>query len=443
MPSTNPAGANNVTKIYGLFAPGADRVTVLVNQIADNAALENEILSAFDGADADDESWVYLSTHGVLTDGAEASLILSDGTGEDTLTASRLKEMLDKVPGTKVIILDACHSGALIGKGMNDPAVNVFSGNEYKIITSCGGSELSWLWSSAADRDEGTGWFTAQLVRGMSPEGDRAADEDRDGSITFSELKRYLRREHGASTVQTYPEEDGLVLLTYDAAEDEGDVRSIGSIVFDSVSRDGLSITTRSSFVIYHRLSLTWRLIPLRGGVWDFDSARAFTVSESDAAWGPGYRSRLITASGENSDGYTLLTMMSTDSRGKPVPITSRVIAHIPEDTDPMISVVTGEDFRPEEGGEMIIRVPHSCPCTLTVSVVDADGRTVRYLCVSEQTRPNGTEPAAAEYWWNGRGKDGSPAAAGSYRIRVRAAAGEHVYEAWSEPFILIRSPRE
>ncbi|MCQ2458583.1 MAG: caspase family protein [Clostridia bacterium] len=437
MPSTVPAGANNVTKMYGLFAPDAEEVTVLANQIADSAALEDEITAAFDGADADDESWLYLSTHGVLKNGTEFSLVLSDGTGEDTLSVSRLKEMLDKVPGTKVIILDACHSGALIGKGMSNPAGNVFSGDKYKIITSCGGSELSWLWSSASDRDEGAGRFTAQLIRGMSAEGDRAADENRDGSITLSELKRYLRREHGASTVQTYPEESDLVLLTYDTAEDTGDERSIGSVVFDSPSRDGALLTVRSSFVVYHRLQLTWRLIPLRGGMWDFDSAGAYTSAENEGIWGPGYRTRLITASGENRDGYTLLTLMSTDDRGKPVPVTSRVIAHIPEDTDPMIAVTAGEDFNPEQGEEMRVRVRHSCPCTLTVSVVDGDGRAVRYLCVSEQTRPNGADNTESEFWWNGRGKDGSIAAEGTYRVRVRATAGDSVYEAYSGVFRL------
>ncbi len=107
-----------------------------------------EILSAisstFAGANYNDVSLFYYSGHGansVDTDGTptnyHAALV---GTFQTYVSISRLKTELDKIPGKKVIIIDACHSGQFISRdgeatpisssAFNQQVVNLFANDE-------------------------------------------------------------------------------------------------------------------------------------------------------------------------------------------------------------------------------------------------------------------------------------------------------------------------
>ncbi len=68
----------------------------------------SRIASAFSSADANDVSLFYYSGHG-RTDG---SLV---GSNLASITPQMLKAALDPIPGRKVILIDACFSGKLIG----------------------------------------------------------------------------------------------------------------------------------------------------------------------------------------------------------------------------------------------------------------------------------------------------------------------------------------
>jgi len=75
----------------------------------------NAIRTTFADADANDVSLFYYSGHGANSPdtGFHGALV---GTLHTYLSVERLKEELDKIPGKKVVILDSCHSGAMIGK---------------------------------------------------------------------------------------------------------------------------------------------------------------------------------------------------------------------------------------------------------------------------------------------------------------------------------------
>lgn len=214
MEDTSPVGANNVALMTqtltesGLIAP--DMVTGSQG-LPGVDALRQLVTEAFAGADEGDVSWFYLSTHGLWTPeqaNADVTFLLSDGEKEEGVTARELRRMLDKVPGRKVVILDACHAGAAIGKGTGGSFANVFTSPLYTVICSSGAMERSWFWSSgdSGNTDQpGGGYFSGAAAMGLSSLGGYGADANRDGSITLTELKRYLRSCDGASTVQTYP----------------------------------------------------------------------------------------------------------------------------------------------------------------------------------------------------------------------------------------------
>ena len=144
-------------------------------------------------------------------------LLLSDGETECRLTAAELEALFTDIPGTKIILLDACYSGAFIGKGMRkQPETVCFRSPEFKVLTSSGAMEESWYWNGREDQAQGSFYFTQILTQGISPRWNYPADQNRDGSVTLSELHRYLLKNHGASTPQVYPQEDDTVVFDYD-----------------------------------------------------------------------------------------------------------------------------------------------------------------------------------------------------------------------------------
>ena len=100
------------------MAPGA--LSIEDGTLGTPDELRAAVLSTFSGADEDDLSILYICTHGVLSsaDDEEVYLLLSDGQAETPLSGSRLYEIISDIQGEKLIIIDACFSGAIIGHGL-------------------------------------------------------------------------------------------------------------------------------------------------------------------------------------------------------------------------------------------------------------------------------------------------------------------------------------
>lgn len=124
----------------------------------------SSISSTFGNASYNDVSLFYYSGHGANSLGADgnptsyhAALV---GTFQTYVSIARLKTELDKIPGKKVIIIDACHSGQFIARdgtvtqvsssAFNSQVVNLFanddqlSGNVSRtaVVLAADGSEL-------------------------------------------------------------------------------------------------------------------------------------------------------------------------------------------------------------------------------------------------------------------------------------------------------------
>ena len=174
------------------------------------------VSSAFADAGNEDISLLYYSGHGNQWNGG---LIGIDMTSQ--ISPTELRNALDKVPGRKIVVVDACYSGALIGRSAvqeesPDPAslfidafekkrmllFSTLASQQYFVLASSRGAEKSW-------EDDYGGVCTAAFVRSRI-----SADTNSDGIVTFDEAYHYTKQEvqnivepkGKTQTVQVYPE---------------------------------------------------------------------------------------------------------------------------------------------------------------------------------------------------------------------------------------------
>ena len=451
---TSPAAANNVARMAQALQGGAigyEKVTTSITALTDDAALEALVLDTFADAQAGDVSCFYISTHGVLQDDdpAAMTLLLSDGADEGGVTAQRLREIFDQVPGTKLLILDACHAGATIGKGVHPALDNVFAGGDYKILCSSGGAEESWLWYGGRNNPTaGAGYFSGALTHGVTSAGAYGADHNRDGSVTLTEMKAYLLEHHGASTVRTYPEADDFVLFRYDPALLAANRRdaAIDAISFYSDVMEGEEPTVEFSFTVRRPVRVAYQLVYQEDDRWDFENAsiiwddteRYSQFGDASGYLSPGMKERSISIAreDESSHGYVLLQIL-TVNEGSPEVISSRVLCVPPLTGNPQLEFRTQERFTPAAGEELAFTVLHQYPCEMSLTIEDSAGNTVRRLASRQATRPERLLPLGSARCWDGRLTDGTLAPPGEYRIRATAWIGMEQYTLLSDPIVL------
>ena len=108
-------------------------------------------------------------------------------------------------------MLDCCYSGGIIHKGVPLRGFNTQGmDSSIKVITSAGGNEQSYNWSSGYLKKQGTSHFMLALLQGIGEVGGYMADYNRDGDITIEELQGFLKQGLASSTAQVYPERTAL-----------------------------------------------------------------------------------------------------------------------------------------------------------------------------------------------------------------------------------------
>ena len=456
-PETTPSSANNVRQMEEALLSGAMGMDVLItcpDGLATTGDLAAMILDTFSAADEDDVSYFYLSTHGIWEKGmtsGQMTLLLSDGQRETAMSAWMLRTMFDQISGKKVLIIDACHAGAMLGKGVDAHLNNVFAGEDYTVICSSGGAEKSWFWSGDIDGERlaGAGYFSGALVRAISPRGGFGADDNRDGEITLSELRRYLTNHHGASTVRIYPESSDFTLFTYDVSTHTGRSREalIEGVSFESDVLNADDPTAYFSFNVVSNVQVAYQLVYHMGGRWDFDNATIIYDNNGEFSYESipgrtlslGMKERAITVSREDtgSSGYVLLQLLTID-RGVPSVAVSKVLCVPPEQGDPALSISSPAFFAPEDCEELTFNVLHVFPCEMTVTIEDMDGKTIRRLSSRQATRPEQLDPMGSSFTWDGLDNHGELAGEGLYRIRVKGYVNGERYETVSEPVMLL-----
>jgi hypothetical protein len=320
MPGTAPASANNtgtLEEVLRDFLPGEVSVRRSVNGPGTVEALEALIRKTFGDAKETDTSLIYFSTHGILfpEDGRRhMALLLSDGTHEERLEPERLRKLLDSVPGRKILILDACHSGAVIGAGADD-FVNWFRSLNYSVLVSCGADEDSWFWSAETDAYTGTGYFTAALENALRASDPEQIDPEGNGTVNLAELTARLREIHGASTVYCWPENSRIPLFTLPGDRKPGD--RLRGLSFGEPEKDGDALVLPVHFRAETPVKLMYQLVPGHNGQWDFANAVRLPDRERTGVVrgliSPGEKNRKIRLTGQSlgEDGTALLQIIS------------------------------------------------------------------------------------------------------------------------------------
>jgi len=165
-----PSPIYSVDRIHQIFSQCrfglSDAEFFIINELKDSDATKkailNEIVSTFSGADNNDVSYFYYTGHGGWLGTSyicPADYTIPIFSIFSLINVNALENALSAIPGTKVVILDTCHSGGFIGKSkegitiseeelmsFNDEIINTFSqaqskslltNNQYKVLTSC------------------------------------------------------------------------------------------------------------------------------------------------------------------------------------------------------------------------------------------------------------------------------------------------------------------
>lgn len=160
--------------------PTRDNTLVVLKAIAEVTEQDDLLLFYYSGHGDEDEGESYL----VMRNGRH--LVLSD----TAVSISRIKEILSRAKArAKVIILDACHSGADIGKKgpkkMSAEFIQrVFEQAEgMAILASCKQGQVSYEWNSKE-----CSVFTYFLLKALAGQ----ADFDEKGFVTVQDVNRYV-----------------------------------------------------------------------------------------------------------------------------------------------------------------------------------------------------------------------------------------------------------
>ena len=461
--STYPSSTNNVFAMQETFQSAKTPLETLYipsSPVTDAQQLRRLIRWVFRDADEDDVSYLYISTHGVYDpeSGEEPKLLLSDGQTEGAITPTELQAAFEGILGKKVLILDACNSGAFIGKGVDKPmGESWFCGDDFKVLTSSGAMEESWYWSADDTQEpelrgrepQGAFYFTQALVQSLSPAYGYPADSNRDGDVTLGELYDYLLSNHGASTPQVYPQSDDFVVFRYDTEEPSPtglDRSPIMDVTFsgDTLSREQSEIAIE--FIAMRPVRVAYQIVYQREGKWQFGTAQLiYDAAERFAAYGdrPGaisagrkVRSLRMDELAQDAYGYILVQLVSIDN-GKLTVHAGQVVCVPPESGDVSLTAETQASFDPSGGKELLIFVGHDFPCELSVSVVDEQGATVRRICHRSGTRPMQMAREGSVFYWDGKLKSGELAPAGRYRVQAQATVNGGKQTVLSEVFVM------
>ena len=425
------------TLISSDIKPGA--LSIEDGTLGTQQALRTAVLDTFSSAAEDDLSILYICTHGILSsaDDEEVYLLLSDSQTETPLSGAQLYESIADIQGEKLIIIDACFSGALIGRGIpeqdllpgNLPAVRAvntaFSGDpSVHVLTSASGDESSWYYDSEHLSTGAASYFASALASGLGLYGAPEADLSGDGAITLAEIHRYLNTAVPSSSCQLLSSNAESIYLP--AALEAALFRPLSGFSYgDSLLTADDPVLDFSFTVAADSTGVQYRLIEFADGKWDWEHALTFLDSGEgeEGVLTSGRKTRTLSLEGvlPEDSGYLMLQIFSVSS-SEVILCSERLIGVQPVSADAAPTLSCQDSLLHPGMGELPVHVRLSVPAELTVTVYDQDGMPVRRLAAGLMTRPSTDD--TTRLYWDGRDDSGEPVAPGEYVIACETRIG-------------------
>ena len=397
-------------------------------------ALQAAVADAFSGADEDDLSLVYLCTHGIVSsDDGQTYLLLSDGETESTLNSSQLAEMLSPIQGEKLLILDACFSGALLDRetlartpgeaAEQDAIVSPFLRDPtIHVLTSADAHESGWYYSSSQLSTGAVSYFASALSAGLGLYGTPEADLDGDSLITLEEIHRYLRVAVPSSGSQLLSANARAIVMP--AVKSPMLARPLSGFSYGESLLDAADPVFEFSFTVSEETAVQYRLIDFDAGKWNWENAKTF-LDAGDTPSGtllPGRKSRALTLTdvAESESGYLMLQIFSLQGE-ELILCAERLIAVQGAHSGGALRVSSAQRYSPGDY-ELPIALQLDVPAQVTVSVHSAEGELMRRLAVSQLTRS--TPDGVTRVYWDGRDDEGILVSSGEYTVTAEAIIG-------------------
>ena len=393
--------------------------------------LRDAVNDAFDGADETDLSILYLCTHGVLSssDDGQVYLMLGDGESEAPLGAADLQQILSAIQGEKLLIVDACHSGALIGRGVSGQSLlpgsraqsilsmetPFLADSSIHVLTSASGFESSWYYDSEGLTTGAVSYFASALSSGLGLYGKPEADINNNGEVTLEELRRYLSAAVPSSSVQLLSTQANA--LTLPVATGASLSRALSGFSYgDSLLEDD-DPTLEFAYTVTEETAVQYRVVRQVGGGWDWQNAMTFLDEgdDGDGLLAPGRKTRELMLDGilEGESGYLMLQVFAVTG-DEVILCSERLLAVRPASVEPAVTL-SSENPTLDAASlcELALEARINVPAEITVSIYDADGQPVRRLDSAQLTRPAPGDITLL--YWDGRDDAGNRVPAGAY----------------------------
>ncbi len=222
-----------LTMVYVLKNLAGTPYTVTMKLDLTAAEILAAIPETFAGATEKDVILFYYSGHGSPNNGALVGVDL------EHVFPEALRQALDAIPATKIVLLDSCFSGNFIGRGEPGSVEKAALGRFVSAFSGTGsGTGAYYVLTASSMYETSVGYqfdcslFTDKLVEGMGYDsstdmmrtGDHPADTNQDGMYTLNELYVYCRDKINAKelgqTVCPWPYNCDQVLFIDQVPED-------------------------------------------------------------------------------------------------------------------------------------------------------------------------------------------------------------------------------
>ena len=402
--------------------------------------LRDAMNAAFDGANETDLSILYLCTHGVLSssDDGQVYLMLGDGESEAPLGAADLQQLLSSIPGEKLLIVDACHSGALIGRGVSGQSLlpgsraqspvsmetPFLADSSIHVLTSASGFESSWYYDSEGLTTGAVSYFASALSSGLGLYGKPEADINNNGEVTLEELRRYLSTAVPSSSVQLLSTQANT--LTLPVATGASLSRALSGFSYGDSLLEAGDPALEFSYTVTEETAVQYRVVRQVGGSWDWQNATTF-LDEGDNGDGlltPGRKTRelMLDDIPDGESGYLMLQVFAVTG-DEVILCSERLLAVRPAFVEPTVTLSSeNPTFDAVSLRELTLEARINVPAEITVSIYNAEGQVVRRLASAQLTRP--APGGITLLYWDGRDDAGNRVSVGAYTAALETVIG-------------------